>query len=135
MKERIAATFGSFEDLSDFYEKEDSGRVALERASARKKASRSSGCASDRIAEIVESDGNGFYDKYRAKLKRAETRKVVELLDETKLAKAQRRGPDDSYLSLFLPGSPKRTRISKMMAAFDDFAAGRRPARRKGARR
>jgi len=44
-------------------------------------------------------------------------------------------GPDGSYLSLFLPGSARKTRIIDSMKAFDDFTARKAGPKRKGARR
>lgn len=125
MKERNAAAFGSFGALSDFYRKENPEQRARERAEKRKKT------LVDETALRMVSDTGSFYDRYRTKVRReAEIRrnraaKEVELLDETKLAESRASAnPPESYLSLFLPCSPKALRIKKMMSEYDAFAAG-----------
>lgn len=135
MKERNAATFSSFGDLFDFYSKEDPNRRALERATERategKKAA--SGCRSEKIAELVANDRSGFYDKYRAKLKMAKGAEAPVLALKPAEGKMPQGGLVDSYMGLFLPGSPKAVRIAASMKAFDDFEAGvkRRASRAK----
>ena len=70
------------------------------------------------------------------RVKEKKEQKTLNLLDDSKLTDIRaKQKHDDSYMGLFLPGSPKSLKIAQRMSEFDKWSSGKSSCKNKKARK